>query len=182
MKSMVLKNNESRLRIWTENLLLPGETALVDSAIKELCMFYSISEDEALSLCRCGVADSKKEWEGKRRDEKSQTIDFYNNSKSYIFEHMWWHTLSMNDEPLMNVDALKIAVKNKVVSYLDFGCGVGTNGILFPKHGINTTLADVSSTMLTFARWRLSIRNLEAEFLDLKRIRADSTTRQSFFT
>ncbi|HYE75819.1 MAG TPA: class I SAM-dependent methyltransferase, partial [Blastocatellia bacterium] len=52
--------------------------------------------------------------------------------------------------------------------YLDFGSGVGANAILFARHGFDVTLADVSRTMLDFARWRFERRGLRANYIYLR--------------
>jgi 2-polyprenyl-3-methyl-5-hydroxy-6-metoxy-1,4-benzoquinol methylase len=79
---------------------------------------------------------------------------------------MWWHA---NDPwPAANVAILDYAKTHSMQSYLDFGSGVGANGILFAKHGFDVTVADVSRTMLDFARWRLERRGLAAQFLYLR--------------
>ncbi|MGH9803245.1 MAG: methyltransferase domain-containing protein, partial [Blastocatellia bacterium] len=51
--------------------------------------------------------------------------------------------------------------------YLDFGSGVGSNAILFARHGFKVTLADISLAMLEFACWRLQRRGIKAELIDL---------------
>jgi 2-polyprenyl-3-methyl-5-hydroxy-6-metoxy-1,4-benzoquinol methylase len=54
-----------------------------------------------------------------------------------------------------------------VQTCLDFGSGVGSGALLFTRAGVQMTLADISSTLLNFARWRFARRGLPAVFLDL---------------
>jgi len=51
---------------------------------------------------------------------------------------------------------------------LDFGAGIGSSGILFDQCGFNVTLADISDTMLNYAKWRLSEHNIFPKFINLK--------------
>lgn len=51
---------------------------------------------------------------------------------------------------------------------MDFGSGVGAGALLFIRAGIEMTLADISTTLLSFARWRIAVRRLQARFVDLK--------------
>src|SRR2546427_172036 len=70
--------------------------------------------------------------------------------------------------PLSYVTALEFAAREGCRSCLDFGAGVGSGGILFARHGFDVGLADISSPLLNFSRWRFETRNLPAEFFDLK--------------
>jgi 2-polyprenyl-3-methyl-5-hydroxy-6-metoxy-1,4-benzoquinol methylase len=45
---------------------------------------------------------------------------------------------------------------------------VGSGGLLFASHGFQATLADISSSLLGFSAWRLGIRKLPAQYIDLK--------------
>jgi 2-polyprenyl-3-methyl-5-hydroxy-6-metoxy-1,4-benzoquinol methylase len=46
---------------------------------------------------------------------------------------------------------------------------VGSGALLFHQHFRSVALADVSSTLLDFCRWRLHQRGLYAELIDLKK-------------
>jgi SAM-dependent methyltransferase len=85
-----------------------------------------------------------------------------------IYELMWWHSLSEDDSPLAYVTALHFAQMHGCRTYLDFGAGVGSGGIVFARHGLDVTLADISSAMLSFSQWRFGLRDLSAQFIDLK--------------
>jgi 2-polyprenyl-3-methyl-5-hydroxy-6-metoxy-1,4-benzoquinol methylase len=45
---------------------------------------------------------------------------------------------------------------------------VRSGGLLFCRADIDTTLADISATLLDFARWRFDRRRLPARFVNLK--------------
>ena len=64
--------------------------------------------------------------------------------------------------------ALQFAQQYGCRNYLDFGAGVGSGGVLFARHGFDVTLADISSPLLHFSRWRLEQRALPARYVDLK--------------
>ena len=98
-----------------------------------------------------------------------QSIEqFYDTSQATIYELMWWHTLGDDNSPLAYVTALHFAQQHGCQRYLDFGAGVGAGGILFARHGLEVTLADISSTLLGFSQWRLDRRGLAATYIDLK--------------
>jgi SAM-dependent methyltransferase len=69
---------------------------------------------------------------------------------------------------LAYVLALQFGLEQQCRNHLDFGSGVGAGSILFARHGFTISLADISSTLLGFSRWRLQRRGLPAQVLDLK--------------
>ncbi len=153
---------------WLKALLLPGESDPVESALRELSEYFCISRKEALSRCENAVAESKREWEAVARQTPEQIKDFYRTTRSYVFEHVWWHAT----DPaigIANSEILNFAMKRGAKSYLDFGAGVGANALLFARHGFAVTLADISTSMLKFAQWRLQRRGIKAELIDLNR-------------
>jgi SAM-dependent methyltransferase len=163
-------------RRWREALLLPGETELSESGVRELAEYFGISRSAARQACEEALHDSKREWEAVPRTTPQAIEDFYRTTRSYLFEHVWWHATDPQ-ENAVNVALLDYARDLGASSYLDFGAGVGANAILFARHGFKVALADLSPAMLDFARWRLERRGLEAEFIDLN---CESLPRERF--
>ncbi len=162
--------NQENIAAWREALLLPGETDLIESGLRELAEFYGISREQALRRCEAALADSKREWETAPRRTPEAIKDFYRSTQSYVFEHVWWHATDVATNSV-NVELLKHAQSLGANRYLDFGSGVGANAILFARQGFQVTLADISPAMLEFAGWRLRRRGIEAELLDLNQLR-----------
>lgn len=160
--------NKHYIDLWREALLLPGETNLVESGVRELAEYFGISREEARAACDNALADSKREWESAERRSADQIVDFYRTTRSYLFEHVWWHATDV-EANAGNAALLEYARRRGAREYMDFGSGVGANAILFARHGFSVTLADVSQTMLDFARWRVERRGLRANFIDLNR-------------
>ena len=151
---------------WREALLLPGEDDLIESSLRELSEYFGITGKAARDLCENALADSRSEWLSAPRQTPAQIRDFYRHTQSYIYEHIWWHAADLETNSI-NVAILDYAKNSGASCFLDFGSGVGSTGILFARHGFSVTIADISSTMLDFARWRFERRGLKAEFLDL---------------
>jgi mycofactocin glycosyltransferase len=155
---------------WEKALLLNGHTDLRQSILSEICSYLGKQDlCEVETLCSRALADIRGEWHEKvvSVDEKSVET-FYDKSEGMLYELMWWHTLIDDLSPLAYVVALKFAGQHGCKSYLDFGSGVGSGGILFARSGISVTLADISSTALNFSSWRFAKRNLQARHIDLK--------------
>jgi SAM-dependent methyltransferase len=60
------------------------------------------------------------------------------------------------------------------LEHLDFGAGAGVTSQLFSSLGYRTTLADISSSLLAFARFRLERRGTSATYVDLNSQRLDA--------
>ncbi len=155
--------------MWTEALVREPRSTLEQDVVDELRAYFSgASRAQLESRCREATLRLKDAWhEAKPSDTRSITR-FYDQSEDYIFDLMWWHTLRDDNGPLAYVLALEFARRHACRRHLDFGSGVGSGSILFVRHGFDTTLADISSTMLRFARWRLERRGIAATFIDLK--------------
>jgi SAM-dependent methyltransferase len=155
---------------WTEALRLGQEPDLQESLLAELGRYVKC-EDRAELQARChrAVDDLRREWEGQvDRDQRASVERFYDETRTPIYELMHWHTLADDQSPLAYVVALDYARRQSGRSYMDFGAGVGSGAILFARHGFEVTLADISSPLLDFCRWRLTQRGLAATYLDLK--------------
>ena len=161
---------------WERALILPGHDDLRESLSAEVASYTQCSDlAEVRRRCEQAVANLKREWENKVHSENRQSIEqFYDESPAMLHELMWWHTLGDDLSPLAYVLALRFAQRHSCKSYLDFGAGVGAGALLFAAHGLQTSLAHISSSLLRFSAWRLGLRKLPAEYLDLKRCRLPS--------
>ncbi|MFN0120047.1 MAG: class I SAM-dependent methyltransferase [Blastocatellia bacterium] len=159
--------SQQAAEIWKEALLLPGETSLAASALRELAEYFRISPAEAERRCQSALVDSRQEWEAGARASSEQVLDFYDQTESYIFEHVWWHVEDI-DGNAVNVRIMEYARRLGATEYLDFGSGVGANALLAARQGLRVTLADVSGSMLAFARWRMERRGLTAGYVYLR--------------
>jgi mycofactocin glycosyltransferase len=155
---------------WAWALLLDGHEDLQESLLAELGRYTQCTDKAELQRrCEHAVARLKREWEETVQATDRRSIErFYDQSQAMLYELMWWHTLSEDLSPLAYVIALRFAQQHGCQRYLDFGSGVGSGGLLFARHGFQTALADVSSSLLHFSAWRFGIRKLAAAYFDLK--------------
>lgn len=161
---------ESYKEIWADALKLPGEQNLTHSLCLEIAQLTGCKDvDLVEKRCRKAMHAMKEEWDQKVQLDNEKSIEhYYDQSEEYAYELMWWHTLEEDTSPLAYVCALHLALKQGCSSAMDFGAGPGTGSLLFASHGIDVTLADISSTLLDFSRRRLKARNIPAAFIDLK--------------
>jgi mycofactocin glycosyltransferase len=165
-------------KVWERALSLPAHDDLRESLLAELGNYTRADIADVRRRCEEAVPSLKRDWEKKVRFEDRRSVEqFYDESPAMLHELIWWHTLGDDLSPLAYVLALGFAQQHGCKSYLDFGAGVGAGGLLFARHGLQTTLADISSPLLCFSAWRLGLRNLPAQYLDLKQ---SHLPRQSF--
>jgi len=159
------------IKIWHKAICHNKNLSIFNNAIIELQEYFGLQKEQIEHLLLNSEIMLKDEWVNfflKNDFEESNIIRFYDSTQQEIFELMCWHYIKFLDGPLQYVFALKIALNNKFTTYLDYGSGIGTGGILFAQNNFSVTLADISTTNLDFCRYRFKKRNLKAEFIDLK--------------
>jgi len=161
---------EAYRSLWSRALCLENQHDLQESILWELGQYMECEDiAEVRSRCQLAVPALKAEWQHKVGIHDRKSVEqFYDESHTTIYELMWWHTLNEDPSPLAYVTALEFAKNQGCRHYLDFGAGVGSGGILFARDGLEVTLADISSPLQQFSQWRLEVRKLSAQYIDLK--------------
>lgn len=153
--------------IWTDSLLLPGSDDPCDSALHELADYFQISPDEARVRCEHWEDDSVLEWERASRDTPEGLLDFYRTTQSWIFDTVWYHAQQCSFERFPESVAIAHGLRHMRPGHiLDLGAGPGSTGLFFHRLGWQVSMADISTTMQEFARWRFAQRGLSATFYD----------------
>lgn len=156
---------------WRRALLYNGEEDLRTSLLREIASYYGIADlAEVEYQCTHAVELVRHEWEKKVDSGQRASIEGFYESAVMVYDLMGWHSLRDDTGPLAYVIGLEIARMYGVQACLDFGSGVGSGALLFVRAGIETTLADISTSLLNFARWRFARRGLPARFLDLNQV------------
>jgi 2-polyprenyl-3-methyl-5-hydroxy-6-metoxy-1,4-benzoquinol methylase len=155
---------------WEQALILPEYQDLRESLLAELGRYTRCADEaEVQRQCEQAVARLRHEWENAVEPADARSVErFYDESETMLHELTWWHTLGEDTSPLAYVTALRFAQQHGCQRYLDFGAGVGSGGLLFARHGFQAALADISSSLLGFSAWRLGMRKLAAQYIDLK--------------
>jgi SAM-dependent methyltransferase len=171
---------DAYLSVWRRALILEGHPDFQESLLSELSRYLGCADmAEIRKRCQGAVKAIKEAWHEKtnRISDRAAVEDFYHHNQAMLYELMWWHSLDDDTDPLGYVTALHFARQYGCRSYLDFGAGVGAGAILFARHGFEVSLADISSALLGFSKWRLDLRKLEGEYIDLK---AQGLPREAF--
>jgi 2-polyprenyl-3-methyl-5-hydroxy-6-metoxy-1,4-benzoquinol methylase len=159
-------------KTWRDALILNGFNNLEESMKEETRKYLMLDSTEEVSyLFRNGRELFAQEWDEKIKNNNicnEELTKFYNESQYELFDLMNWHATLEDPLPLQYVFALNFAKERRLNNILDFGSGIGSGGILFTKEAFEVTLADISTPLLDFCKYRFRIRGLKANFIDLK--------------
>lgn len=158
----------SEMELFTKNLRF-DHADVRTSVLDELSVYHGISADEALRRCRDWEAISVQEWQVEDRHTGEGLLRFYRTMQSWSFDLLWYAYLQSEGYELpTSVTALRWLHRNTSGRrHLDFGSGCGATAQLFAESGWESTLGDVSCTLLDFSRFRLERRGQEVRYLDL---------------
>ena len=91
---------------------------------------------------------------------------------------MWYHANQYHGDA--HAESVDIAEGLHALTpgrHLDFGAGPGTSSLFFHELGWQVALADISTTFLDFARWRLARHGVTAQFYETS---VDALPNQAF--
>jgi len=150
--------------------LAPG-MGIRDSVLDDLSNYFGLSPEECVQRCRDWEQWSVVEWSAKPRVTSEDVRDFYLGTASWCFDLLWYAYLQAEGHayPVSAAAAESLPRPAKGSRHLDFGSGVGVTAQMFRSLGYESDLADVSVSLLQFARWRLERRSVEARYIDLNR-------------
>ena len=152
---------------WQESLLRPGETDPCESALGELAEYFDIDRAEARHRCENWEQHSINEWEKGDRGTSDGLLEFYRTTQSWIFDTVWYHAKQCEGQPFPESVAIAHGLRHLQSGLaLDFGAGPGSTSLFFHRLGWRGAMADISTTMQAFARWRFEQRGIPATFYD----------------
>lgn len=155
-------------KIWYDALKVPGKT-LEQTLAEEVAGYFGTTVDEVVDFWYDSTPRLRDEWIEQHPTTSEDIIHYYDTSTTYIYELSYWHTLHMNLGLIEHARSVELALSHGGRRYLDFGGGTGSNIILFHKYGFECTLADISTSLLSFARSRFERRGIaDATIIDLK--------------
>ena len=163
----------SAAEFWNDILTDGTDMPPTEAVIHQLADYSGCSIDEVRQIVSDTNEISKRKWSEADRSTPDGLRDFYSSVTNWVFGNISYHARQAEGRegpypafPIQVADALKNLTPG---DHLDFGSGVGTASLLFQRFGWKITLADVSTPLLDFARWRLSRSNIRADFIDLNK-------------
>jgi SAM-dependent methyltransferase len=161
--------DNTEMQWFRASLLLPEVMGVREAIIDDLSSYSGLTPEECVQRCLNWESWSVEEWQAADRSSEAGLRDFYLTTQSWAFDLMWYAYLQAEDYVASaSVLALRaIPADGHGREYLDFGSGAGFTSQLFARAGYQVTLADVSTSLLDFARYRLSRRGVPARYIDL---------------
>jgi len=150
--------------------LAPGK-GIRESVLDDLSSYSGLAPEECVRRCRDWEQWSVLEWSARPRETPADLRDFYLTTASWSFDLLWYAYLQAEGlaYPVSVAAAASLPETAPRGRHLDFGSGVGVTSQMFRGLGYEVDLADVSTSLLQFARWRLERRGIAASYLDLNR-------------
>lgn len=140
-----------------------------EGILDDLASYHEMTPEQAVQRCIDWEAWSVEEWQAAPRDTPQALTDFYRGLQSWSFDLLWYAYLQA--EGYGNHTSVTIA--NDVPwsgagrNHLDFGSGIGATAQLFSRLGFESDMADISTSLLRFAGYRLERRDERAGRIDL---------------
>lgn len=95
----------------------------------------------------------------------SSEDELYRSSEGYLYD-LTAFAMSGTKEPYLAVIAKHLPPGSRV---LDYGCGIGSDGLRLQAAGYVVAFADFDNPSVEYLRWRLRRRRLHADIFDLDR-------------
>ena len=161
---------DEKWNLW-ESALKDTDKTLEETLIQENADYLKWSREEVLSCWGDkGTEKIKQKWKKENPQTKEDIVNYYNTLDLYIPELSSWHAMVKNIDHLKIVEFLQLCTKSNFNSYLDYGAGIGSSGLVFNYYGFSVALADISEAMLNYSKWRFQRHNVKASFIDLKKM------------
>jgi SAM-dependent methyltransferase len=103
-----------------------------------------------------------RDWESSPRETPEAVEDFYRSTAGYLYNLTRWH--ASNRFPYAEVIG-DFASRHGFKRLLDFGCGIGTDGLKLLERGFDVTFCDFRNPSTEYLKWRLEKRGSQAPIL-----------------
>jgi len=100
------------------------------------------------------------EWQRRNPQTNEEITRFYREVPHYIYNLAIWE--ASGQRPQYAIKSLEYLEKHKARTILDFGCGIGTDGIKLLSYGYQVVFFDFDNPSVEFLRWRLAKNNTPA--------------------
>ncbi len=135
-----------------------------EDLVSEIQEYLGWDISRAVESLSKGTRMLAEEWNNLNPQTPEEIIDFYKKADHYIFDLAAWHrTPERRNRTLASISLCK---QEGITSVLDFGCGIGQDGILFAESGFRVTLSDLPCKTFDFARWRVKKKGLSIKLVN----------------
>lgn len=146
-----------------------NERDLISFKIDQLMDYFKSDAPGMIEAYFKAHSRMNKEWEEQSPKTRDEVLSFYQNTDKFIF-HLSWRR-SDPDRRLLTKSALVASAGKQTV--LDFGCGIGDDGIEFARKGFDVTISELPSKTFDYALY-----NIERSGYDIKTVVTDELKEQ----
>lgn len=163
-----MKQGQARA-LWSDVLINGSATTPTEAVLNELHRYSGIPLAEVDELVKTAPSKTGLEWRAGDRSTAQGLQEFYDNVDHWVYGTLGYHARQAEGEHLpLPVQVAAMLDARQPGSFLDFGAGVATAGLLFDRLGWQVTCADVSAPLLQFAKWRVKDRGVAIRVMDLR--------------
>lgn len=141
------------------------------SVLNDLSTHFGLEPDECVRRCLEWEKWSVEEWQARPRETREGLANFYQTTMSWSFDCLWYAYLQAEGHayPVSVAVVESLPEAQPTMRHLDFGSGVGVTSQLFQSIGYVVDLADISTSLLAFAKFRLDRRSVSARYRPQRR-------------
>lgn len=110
------------------------------------------------------------DWNERQPSTPQEVSDFYKETPHYLYNLVIWH--DSGDRLDFTPDFEKLRDQFGIKSMIDYGCGVGNDGLPLLEKGFTVTFIDFDNPSTRFLRWRLAQRGYPDTFLNVEELTA----------
>jgi len=154
----VRKFVEQRADLWYQQKLAPGFLRAWEASeeLDELRTYLGAEFNQSKLFDSAGEVDREEE-------AAPDELTFYRTSRAYLYDLT---SFAMTGTKLPYREDVSRVVKPGA-RLLDYGCGIGSDGLRFLQAGYQVSFADFDNPSIEYLRWRLARHGLEAPIYDV---------------
>ena len=107
-----------------------------------------------------------KRWNDEQPRTKEEIDEFYKHANEYVYNLMVW--FQSGDRTSFKKVIDRLISDYSIKSVIDYGCGVGNDGLYFLSKKLETYFIDYDCPASSFLRWRLREKNIASRFFDVE--------------
>lgn len=154
---------------------------LNNQIIDELVEFTKLPKKEVINRMLTGVERNRDAFNKVNPKTDQEVENFYRTNEEYLWDLACWH--SMDDKSAENQKLADVCsfLHPNAKTVIDYGCGIGQNGLIFAKCGYDVTLVDFDTVCFKFAKWRADKYSKTVNLVTMDDLRRSLTKKHSVF-
>ncbi len=129
-----------------------------DELMADLEKYTKKPEAELVQKLMMGQRLMREEWNAKKPKKYDEIKQFYKETENYLYDLTHYH---LTERRQTDIEKTAQVMFLKPKNVIDFGCGIGQQGLMLARKGIDVTLADLKSKTLDFAKYRFETHKVK---------------------